>query len=70
MNAAQQGFGIAIGDVTLAEQDLKLNRLIRPYSKSVASGQSYYLLRPEQAQSGAIDIFLAWLIDQSADAVS
>ncbi len=67
MNAAQQGFGIAIGDVTLAEQDLKLNRLMRPYSKSVASGQSYYLLRPEQAQSGAIDIFLAWLMKHSSD---
>lgn len=66
MNAAQQGFGIAIGDVTLAEQDLKLNRLVRPYDKAVASGQSYYLLRPQQAQSGAIDTFLDWLMKYSS----
>jgi LysR family glycine cleavage system transcriptional activator len=70
MNAALQGFGIAIGDVTLAEQDLKLNRLVRPYSKAVTSGKSYYLLRPEQAQSSVIDSFLTWLIDQSPKSAS
>lgn len=62
MNAAQQGFGIAIGDITLADQDLKLSRLMRPSSEVVASGQSYHLLRPTKAQSAAIDQFLTWLL--------
>jgi LysR family glycine cleavage system transcriptional activator len=62
MNAAQQGFGIAIGDITLAEQDLKLNRLMRPSNKAVASGQSYHLLRPTEAHSAVIDQFLNWLL--------
>ncbi len=62
MNAAQQGFGIAVGDVTLAEEDLKLNRLMRPYPDDVTSGQSYYLLRPAEAKGTAIDDFLEWLL--------
>ncbi|PMG04528.1 LysR family transcriptional regulator [Vibrio breoganii] len=64
MNAAQQGFGIAVGDITLAEEDLKLNRLMQPYTDYVTSGQSYYLLRPAEAQSAAIDDFLAWLLPE------
>ncbi|WP_261817842.1 LysR substrate-binding domain-containing protein [Vibrio gallicus] len=66
MNAAQQGFGIAIGDITLAKQDLNMNRLMRPFETAVASGQSYCLLRPEQAQETSIDSFINWLLEQSA----
>ncbi|OBT16943.1 transcriptional regulator [Vibrio sp. UCD-FRSSP16_10] len=62
MNAALHGFGIAVGDITLADEDLKLNRLMRPYPEHVVSGQSYYLLRPKEAQSTAIDDFLRWLL--------
>ncbi|GAD80169.1 LysR substrate-binding domain-containing protein [Vibrio ezurae] len=64
MNAAQQGFGIAIGDITLAEEDLKLNRLMRPYPHHITSGQSYYLLRPAEAKAPEIDEFLECLLPQ------
>ncbi|MEZ8886154.1 LysR substrate-binding domain-containing protein [Vibrio cyclitrophicus] len=38
MNAAIQGFGIAIGDIKLAEQDLKAKRLVRLYDEAVSTG--------------------------------
>ncbi|CAM3172393.1 LysR substrate-binding domain-containing protein [Vibrio rarus] len=62
MNAALHGFGIAVGDITLAAEDLKLNRLMQPYPDYIISGQSYYLLRPINAQSTVIDDFLPWLL--------
>ncbi len=62
MNAAQQGFGIAIGDVTLAQQDLSMNRLIQPFNDTVLSGQSYYFLYPRQTHNPILNLLQNWLI--------
>lgn len=61
VNAALQGFGIAIGDIKLAEQDLRAKRLIQPFEKSVKSGSGYYLLLPKHEESTRIRHLVDWL---------
>ena len=43
ISAAIQGFGIAIADETLVAEDLRMGRLVRPFSHSVKTGASYRL---------------------------
>jgi len=62
MNAAQQGFGIAVGDITLAEQDLATNRLVKPFDETVLSGQSYYFMYLKQSDNPMLDILQNWLV--------
>lgn len=61
MNAALQGFGIAIGDIRLAEQDLKAKRLVRPYEQAVPSGMSYFFVHPKHTQHPLLQTLLAQL---------
>ncbi|MCS2158891.1 LysR family transcriptional regulator [Scandinavium sp. H11S7] len=44
ITAAIQGFGVAIADETLVEEDLLSGRLVRPYALSVKTGASYRLV--------------------------
>lgn len=44
ITAAVQGFGVAIADETLVDEDLKSGRLVRPYALSVRTGASYRLV--------------------------
>ncbi|MFA0087919.1 LysR substrate-binding domain-containing protein [Vibrio sp. 10N.261.51.F12] len=61
MNAALQGFGIAIGDVTLAAQDLELARVVRVSEETVFSGSGYHLIQPKNRQSSGLSLLVAWL---------
>lgn len=63
MNAAIQGFGIAIGDVTLAEHDLKLKRVVTVSDETVFSGCGYYLIQPKNRQSSSLTTLVDWLIN-------
>ncbi|WP_136487047.1 LysR substrate-binding domain-containing protein [Vibrio sp. H11] len=63
MNAAQQGFGIAVGDVTLAAQDLAMHRLVSPFSDAVPSGYNYSILFPKQSDNPMLDLLQNWLVD-------
>lgn len=65
VNAAQQGFGMAIGDITLAEQDLKLKHLIQPFDHYVASGNGYHLLNPKHEGNAMVGNLVSWLSEQS-----
>ncbi|CAI0816625.1 LysR substrate-binding domain-containing protein [Serratia ficaria] len=49
MSAALQGFGIAIGDLCLLEEDIQAQRIVTPFPLSVVSGAAYYLVYPERA---------------------
>ncbi|WP_413503567.1 LysR substrate-binding domain-containing protein [Serratia grimesii] len=49
MSAALQGFGIAIGDLCLLEEDIQAQRVVTPFPLSVVSGAAYYLVYPERA---------------------
>lgn len=62
MNAAMQGFGMVIGDVTLAKNDLELGRVIAPYQQSVATGNSYYLLQPKSQNNDSLNSLINWLL--------
>lgn len=44
ITAAVQGFGVAIADETLVQEDLLSGRLVRPYALSVKTGASYRLV--------------------------
>ncbi|MCA0934388.1 LysR family transcriptional regulator [Vibrio alginolyticus] len=65
VNAAQQGFGMAIGDITLAGQDLKSKRLIRPFDSQVASGNGYHLINPKREGNVIVGKLVNWLAEQS-----
>ncbi|NIY82324.1 LysR substrate-binding domain-containing protein [Vibrio hepatarius] len=61
MNAAQLGYGIAIGDLTLAEQDLKLKRVIQPFDEVVSSGNGYYLMSHSDNDNAKVANLVGWL---------
>lgn len=48
LNAACQGFGIAIADIRLAEPEITQGRLVAPFSLRVRTGASYRLLQPPE----------------------
>lgn len=48
-NAAMQGFGVAIGDVTLVAEDIAAKRLVTPFDIVVESGARYFLVCPHSA---------------------
>jgi len=62
VNAAVQGFGMAIGDVTLAQADLAAGRLIAPHSLTVTSGNGYYLVRPKSQQNPNLQLLITWIL--------
>lgn len=64
VSASLQGFGIAIGDVTLAKPDIESHRLVIPNSTTVASGKGYYLVYPVSQQSTAMKLLIQWLTDK------
>lgn len=61
-SAALQGFGIAIGDLCLLEEDIQANRIVTPFPLSVCSGAAYYLVYPERAVvPAALTVLVDWL---------
>ncbi|MFP1921928.1 LysR substrate-binding domain-containing protein [Lonsdalea quercina] len=50
MSAAQQGFGIAIGDLCLLEDDVRTQRIVAPFPLCVPSGSAYYLAYPASSE--------------------
>jgi len=63
VSAAKQGFGITIGDITLASTDIESGILITPHSLQVESGKGYYFIYPENSNHPALKTFHSWLIN-------
>ncbi|WP_415229999.1 LysR substrate-binding domain-containing protein [Psychromonas sp.] len=63
VSAARQGFGISIGDVTLASLDMASGRLTRLHSLQVKSGKGYYLVYPKAANNLSLQTLITWLVD-------
>ncbi|QDY41978.1 LysR substrate-binding domain-containing protein [Candidatus Pantoea soli] len=62
IGAALQGFGVAIADVTLVQDDLAQGRLLAPFAAPVATGAAYSLLqRHEKAAPPCLAQLVAWL---------
>ncbi|MFP7607659.1 LysR substrate-binding domain-containing protein [Serratia quinivorans] len=71
MSAALQGFGIAIGDLCLLEEDIQARRIVTPFPLSVASGAAYYLVYPERAVvPQALTELVNFLSDEAAQSRS
>lgn len=61
MNAAAQGFGMAIGDCMLASDDLEMQRLVKPFD-CIMPGESYYFVYSESvANQEKVTIFRTWI---------
>ncbi|ADO48478.1 LysR family transcriptional regulator [[Enterobacter] lignolyticus] len=64
ITAAIQGFGVAIADETLVDEDLNSGRLARPYALSVKTGASYRLVvRDTAAKAGGLAQFRDGLLN-------
>lgn len=64
INSALQGYGIAIGDLTLIEDDLQAKRVMAPFPLCVASGASYTLLYPDNP-TPALQVAIDYLNEQA-----
>ncbi len=61
-NAAMQGFGIAISDVTLIADDVAARRLATPFDAVLATGARYAFVCPARhAAQPKLQLFGAWL---------
>jgi LysR family glycine cleavage system transcriptional activator len=61
-NAAAQGFGVAIGDVVLAQEEFELNRLVMPFALQLETGYSYFFVCPEcVAKQAKVTLLRNWL---------
>ncbi len=64
INSALQGYGVAIGDLTLIEDDLQAGRVIAPFPLCVASGAAYTLLYPENS-TPALTVAIEFLTEEA-----
>lgn len=62
VSAAIQGFGISIGDLTLAKLDLASGRLVAPHPVSIESGKGYYLVHPKASPPASLALLIDWLL--------
>ncbi len=61
-NAAAHGFGVALGDCSLIQEDLQMKRLVRPFEQILTTGQSYYLAYPSSvANQQKMVLFRDWM---------
>jgi LysR family glycine cleavage system transcriptional activator len=66
IQAAVEGQGIAIAKGTLAGDDLKAGRLVRPFDQSLPANYSYWLVCPEaSAERPKIVAFRNWILAEA-----
>jgi LysR family transcriptional regulator, glycine cleavage system transcriptional activator len=64
--AAIEGQGVAIAKGTLAADDLRAGRLVRPFGQSMPADFSYWLVCPEaSADRPKIVAFREWLLAEA-----
>ncbi|RFB78026.1 LysR family transcriptional regulator [Methylovirgula sp. 4M-Z18] len=64
MTAAATGYGITMGDLYLAEPELKTGELVRPFPRVVESRYGYYAVYPSRSDSRQrVADLIAWLMD-------
>lgn len=69
IQAALQGYGIAMADRTLVQEEVAQGRLRIPFDRPVATGKGYYLVYPEGIQTQRDLIMLVeWLTETAAPA--
>lgn len=62
IQAACDGWGVALGRSVLVEDDLERGSLVRPFSHFVATGHAYYMVMPLQEPAEPVRLFRDWLL--------
>ncbi|MHB9797600.1 LysR substrate-binding domain-containing protein [Pseudomonas sp. MT3] len=63
LQAARDGFGVALSDETVSQRDLDEGRLVRPLPISVAAVHNYYVVCSEaKRQRPEVRAFIDWLL--------
>lgn len=63
LQAARDGFGVALSDETVSQRDLDEGRLVCPLPISVAAVHNYYVVCPEaKRERPVIRAFIDWLL--------
>jgi len=68
IQAAVEGQGIALGESTLASDDLAAGRLIKPFDLALKQPPqlAYFIICPKSAAAGSIErLFRDWLLDEA-----
>jgi LysR family glycine cleavage system transcriptional activator len=61
-NAALQGFGVAISDLALIDEDVAARRLVRPFDTVLKTGWRYYFVYPDSvAHQHKLSLFRDWI---------
>lgn len=64
-SAAQQGFGLAIGQVQLLEREFEGGRLLRPLNRPIPTGASFHVIWPTTVSVNTkTRHFIDWLLEQ------
>jgi LysR family glycine cleavage system transcriptional activator len=67
-NAAAQGFGVAISDLALIDEDVAARRLVRPFDTVLKTGWRYYFVYPDSvAQQQKLNLFRDWIVEHWED---
>jgi len=65
LEAAIAGLGVALARASLVAADLKSGRLVRLFSRSVPTRNSFFIVYPRGSESfGKIQVFQEWLLEQ------
>ncbi|OUS18650.1 hypothetical protein A9Q97_00610 [Rhodospirillales bacterium 47_12_T64] len=68
LQAAASGFGIAMGDISMIDADLKSGRLRMPFPEHTSLVGHYHLVSPKnKANKPALKKFRKWLLFESAE---
>ncbi|GLS19539.1 LysR family transcriptional regulator [Labrys miyagiensis] len=65
MTAAASGYGVTMGDLHLARQDLESGALVTPFPRIIESGYGYYAICPARADAKAgVSDLIDWLVGE------
>jgi len=67
LNAAMEGIGIALSDISLIERELQLKQLVVPFDIHLNTRKAFYLVYPEHRPlSYSMEVFRDWILAQAA----
>ncbi|CAN7289598.1 LysR substrate-binding domain-containing protein [Rhizobium sp. LjRoot30] len=67
LQAARDGFGVALSDEVVSARDLDEGRLVQPLQLSVPALHNYYCICPEaKRETDEVSYFINWLIEETA----
>ena len=68
LTVAANGYGVAMGDLTLIEKDIQTKTLITPFKQTIETGYGYYAIYPSRpANILKVKSFVEWLNHVSSE---